>query len=137
MNIPRLLVTIVVAFVVMSAYNFVAHGVFLGSAYSETADAWRPMDEMMSRLWLQYLCFFMISVGFSTLWALAFPGKGVKCGAIFGFLVALMTMPGMMLNFVHYPTPDRFVIPWFVIGLLGPILMGVVVALVYKPKVTG
>jgi len=136
MNVKRLILSIIVLAIFISVYNFVFHGLILGNSYVETADSWRPMDEMMSRIWIQYLCFFVIAIGICWLWALAFPGKGIKTGALFGFVLALITAPGLMMNFVHMPTPDRFAVPWLIFGLLGPVLMGILVSLVYKPKAT-
>jgi hypothetical protein len=134
MNIPRLILSIVVLFVVSCLYNFVAHGVILGKSYAATEEVWKPMDEMMARMWLQYLCFFVFMIGFVILWALAFPGKGTKCGATYGAVVALMSVSGMMLNLVHMPVPDQFALPWLVIGTLECVILGVLVSLLYKPK---
>ena len=70
----------------------------------------------------------------SLLWARAFPGGDLKTGIIYGVFIALITAPGMMMNFVHMPTPDRFALPWAIIGVVGPILMGILLSFVYKPK---
>ncbi len=134
MNIPRLIISIVVLFVFISVFDFVAHGVILGSAYKETAESWRPEADMMARLPLQYACYLIIMIGFATVWALGFPDKGAKCGAIYGFLLGLVGTAGSILMFVFIAIPDRFMMPWIVSGMLGSILSGVLLALVYKPK---
>lgn len=134
MNKPRLIVSIIAVFLFISIFDFVAHGVILSGSYGETADAWRPEAEMMSRMWMQYLCYLIMAVGFATIWALAFPGKGAKCGMIYGFLIGLITSAGTLIMFVFTPIPDQFIGPWMLIGMLGSVLMGAVVALVYKPK---
>jgi hypothetical protein len=134
MNIPRLIAAVLAVTVFISIFDFIVHGLILGGAYGETKDSWRPEAEMMSRLWSQYLCYLMMSVGFVCIWALAFPGKGAKCGAIYGFLIGLISTASITIMFVFTPIPDRFMLPWFITGMLGSVLMGVVAALVYKPK---
>jgi len=134
MNIPRLILSIVVLTGFASVFDFVVHDKMLSSAYGETKEVWRPEAEMMSRMWLKSLCTIVTVIGFVIIWALAFPNKGVMCGAIYGFLVGLMTSAGMLTNFVFLPIPDRFICPWLISGMLGPILMGMLVALIYKPK---
>ncbi len=134
MNLKRLIVSIIVLTLFLSVFDFIVHAVLLGNAYGETAETWRSEAEMMSRMWLQYVCYLVTMIGFVVLWALAFPGKGVKCGAIYGFIVGLMTSAGMLLNFVFLPIPDRFILPWLASGMIGTILLGILVALIYRPR---
>ncbi|NNE90245.1 MAG: hypothetical protein HKN23_01225 [Verrucomicrobiales bacterium] len=115
-------------------FDFLYHGVILGSTYEEAKDAFRSEDEMMSRFWLQIVCYFLISIGFCTVWAMGFGSHGAKCGAIYGFFVGLIGTGGILINFVYVPIPDQFAVPWAIGGILSAILAGVVVALVYKPK---
>lgn len=134
MNIPRLILAIVVVYIANYAFDFLYHGVMLGESYKETADAWRSEEEMMKRIPLQLICYALISIGFCTVWAFGFGGKGVKCGAIYGFFLGVMGVGGMLINFVFFPMPDQFMIPWSIGGILVGVLSGVIVALVYKPK---
>lgn len=134
MNIPRLIISVIVLAVFFAIYNTVVHGVMLGHMYKETEEFWRPEDEIMSRWWIQFVSYVPIAIGFATIWALAFPNKGAKCGAIYGFLIGLISVGGLMINTVFTPTPDQVILPWIASGIIGPVLSGVVVALVYKPK---
>ncbi len=136
MNIGRLIITIVVAAVAMWVLDFVYHGLLLGEQYAATADAWRPEEEMMARFPFQVICYFVIAIGFSTVWAFGFApqGHGMKCGAIYGFFMGLFGTGGMMMSFVFSPIPDQFVAPWAISGVVMSILVGMLIALVYKPK---
>ncbi len=111
MNIKRLILTIIVLFGFVTVYDMIVHNVLLSSAYGETRETWRPEEDMMSRMWLKTLCSLVLVIGFATIWALAFPDKGIKCGAIYGFLVSLMIATGMLTNFVFLPIPERFILP--------------------------
>ncbi len=133
MNIPRLILSIVVVTVVIMAFDFLYHGMLLGNSYKETADSWRPEDEMMARMPFQFFSDFLISIGFCTVWAFGFGSKGVKCGAIYGFFLGLLASGVSLVNFVFLPIPDQFKIPWTVGSILSSVIIGMVVALVYKP----
>lgn len=134
MNIGRLILSILVVAVVIYVFDFLYHGMMFGESYSETAESWRSEEEMMKRIPLQMLCYFLISIGFCTVWAFGFGDKGVKCGAIYGLFLGVMAIGGMLINFVFVPIPDQFMIPWSVGGILSSVIAGIIVALVYRPK---
>ena len=134
MNIGRLILTIIVVSVVIYAFDFLYHGILLGSSYKETAEAWRPEEEMMKRIPLQIACYFLIAIGFCTIWAFGFPDKGVKCGIIYGFFLGIMGTGGMLINFVFVPIPDQFMLSWTIGAMISSILAGIITALLYKPK---
>ncbi len=136
MNIPRLILTIIVTAVVIYLFDFLYHGIMLGQSYKDTAEAWRTEEEMMKRIPLQAACYFLVAIGFCTIWAFGFGGKGIKCGAIFGFFLGLMGTGGMLINFVFVPIPDQFMIPWALGGILASVIAGVVTSAVYRPKKT-
>lgn len=53
MNTKRLLLSCVVAFVFMCAFDFVFHGILLKGTYAATANLWRSETEMMRHMgWL-------------------------------------------------------------------------------------
>ena len=134
MNTPRLVLAVLAVTAALYAFDFVFHGIFYGKAYEATSESWRSEEEMMARYPSQILSYFMISVGFCLVWALGFPREGVKCGAIYGFLIGFMSTGGVLLNFVFLPIPDQFKLPWTVGGILSGVVGGIVVALVYRPK---
>ncbi|MCG8601200.1 MAG: hypothetical protein MI807_13745 [Verrucomicrobiales bacterium] len=133
MNTSRLILSVVAVAAAFFLFDFIFHGMMLGQSYADTADAWRPEEEMAARFPFQILCYFVISVGFCIVWALGFPREGVRCGAIYGFLLGVMGTGGVLMNFVFLPIPDQFKLPWTIGGILSGVVGGIVVALVYKP----
>ena len=136
MNIARLIVSIIVVLVGMFAFDFIYHGMLLGDSYKETAEAWRPEAEMMERYKFKVIYDLLIAIGFCTLWAFGFAGKGIKCGVVYGFLFGLTGVGGMLMNFIFTPIPDQFMMPWAVGGMLASIISGILVSLAYKAKAT-
>ncbi len=134
MNIVRLLISIVAVAVVIFIFDMVFHGMILGKSYGETAGSWRPMEEMEARRPFQMLCYFIISSGFCTVWAMGFASRGIRSGAIYGFFAGLSSVGGMWINFVFLPIPDQFKLPWALGAILSAVLGGIVGSLVYKPK---
>lgn len=134
MNVARLIASVIAVAVVMYLFDFIYHGMILGNSYGETAESWRPEDEMMKRHPYQILCYFIIAIGFCTVWAFGFGERGIRCGAIYGFFLGLTGTGGIMMNFVFLPIPDQFQVPWAIGGVLSSIIAGITTALVYKPK---
>ena len=134
MNPVRLSVSILLVAIVLYVFDVIYHGLLLGSTYEATAESWRTEDEMLKRIPFQILCYFMISTGLCTTWALGFAGRGIKVGALFGGLLGLMGTGGMLMNFVFVPLPDQLRLPWAIGGILSGVIAGVIVSLVYRPK---
>ena len=89
--IKRVILAIVVTFVVWSALNFVLHNVILAKMYEDTAEFWRPMEEMKMPLmqlmpFVQMLCFTGIYAMLAEKKSLA---AGVKYGVLFGLAVGV------------------------------------------------
>ncbi|MDC0314677.1 hypothetical protein OAL92_02510, partial [bacterium] len=63
MNMPRLIISIIVLAVFFAVYDILVHQIMLGKLYVATGDSWRTEDEMMSRIWILYVCYIPISIG--------------------------------------------------------------------------
>jgi hypothetical protein len=134
MNIPRLLLAIVVAFVVIFASDYLIHHVWLRPDYEAIKSILRPETDMQSRIhWLivaQIIC----AITFVIIWA-----KGVVTGSIgngigFGFLMGLFQQIWALVNYVIIPIPGDLAVKWFFSGLVQAVLIGITTALVYRPR---
>ena len=133
MNIKRLLLAIVAAFVFIFATDFLIHGFWLNSAYEATASLWRTEAEMHQRfVWMllsQLLCAGSIAI----IWAMGFAGRDLGIGARVGFLIGLAQQVWPLAFYVVAPLPGHIASKWFLSGLLQAVIVGVIVAAIYKP----
>ena len=135
MNAKSLLLTIVVAFLVIFATDFLIHGVWLSSVYGATQSLWRPQAEMQGFMpWLS-AGQFLAAATFSVLWAVGFAQKAkLTCSLKYGISMGLFHQSNTLITYAVTPLPPEIAVKWFVAGVLQAALLGVVVFFVYKPK---
>lgn len=134
MNIPRLLLAIVIAFLVIFGTDYLIHGVWLMPDYDATKSLWRPEAEMNTHFPLMLLAQFLGAATFAIIWAKGFAGRCVGTGIIFGLLMGIFQQVWAMVNYVVIPMPGALATKWYFSGLAQAILLGIVVALIYKPR---
>ena len=134
MNIPRLLLAIVVAFVVIFATDFLIHGIWLKPDYDATKAIWRPEGEMHSYFQLMMLAQILCATAFMIIWAQGFAGHSVACGIQFGIVMGIFQQVWAIVDYVVLPMPGELAVKWYFSGLVQAALIGIVAALVYKPR---
>ena len=129
--VKRIILAIVAVFVALAVMDFLIHGLLLGSAYTATADMWRPMEEM--NMLFMYFVTLVFSTGFVLIYALLIGEKslmsGLKYGALFGLAV------GFSMGFGSYtfmPIPLSMAWSWFIGGWIRAIVAGAVVGVIVK-----
>ncbi len=133
MNIPRLLLAIVVGFIFVFACDFLIHAIWLEADYKATASLWRSDAEMQQRFaWMLFGQFLCASV-FAILWAMGFAGRSLGTGAVFGLILGVALQVWSIFLFVVAPLPGVIAAKWFFSGLVQAMILGVIVALIYKP----
>ena len=134
MNVKRFVIAGIAVFVAMLILDFIFHMGLLGSVYDETQEVWRSDAEMMKVMPIGYI--------FTLLWAFLFcyifirgrEGKGLIEGVRFGILMALFySLITSIWQWTIYPIPFKLVIYWFLIGLVQMVILGILVAVIYKP----
>jgi len=134
MNVKRFVIASIAVFVVLLILDFIFHAGLMTPVYEEIKEVTRPEAEMMRLMPIGYI--------FTLLWAFLFcyifirgrQGKGliegVRYGVIMTFFYSLVVAIGWWTMF---PIPFKLVIYWFLIGLVEMVILGIVVALIYKP----
>jgi hypothetical protein len=132
----RLWTTFIVVFVVYFFLGWLVNEVLLASAYqSLPPDMMRSNDVVMSNLWMIAVSQLFYTFFFTFIFSKGFENKGWMEGARFGFYVGLMvSIPAAYVAYATQPIPYSLALQWFIYGTLSNIIIGVVAALMYKPK---
>ena len=133
MNWQKFLITFVVVFVVFNILSFLVHVLWLSSDYQQLASVWRiDMDKYM---WVSFVtavfyCFFFVFI-----FARGQENKGIMEGIRYGLIIwAFYSIPVLYNQFMAYPISYSLVLKWLFGELVTVIILGVITALVYKPK---
>ena len=127
----------VVVFVVIGVFEFIVHGLLLGSTYQEESmrHLWRPQAEM--KLGLLYVVYAFIAYFFTLILSKGYEGKGVMEGVRYGFYVGmLMAVPMAYATYATMPISYSLALQWFIYGVIEYIIAGVAAALVLGKQAT-
>jgi ABC-type multidrug transport system permease subunit len=137
MNWKRLLIAFLLVFVGYLATNILIHTVILGNTYlkPEVLDSMRPEADMGKYFWVRIVTMLVFSFFFTYIFAKGYERKGLMEGVRYGLIITLFYFFVTCFDqFVTYPIPYFVVWYWIIAGLVQSVLMGIIAALVYKPK---
>ena len=123
-------VTIVV-FIAWTIMDFIIHSVLLHSIYHETADLWRPEEEM--NMPLMSLVTLVFTACFVSIYSYLIEPKSLASGIKYGSIFGLAT--GISMGFGSYgymPIPLSLAISWFVGAIIETTLAGAIVGLMIR-----
>lgn len=133
MNRKRYILASIVVFVVYEITNWIVHSLILSGVYQRLQSLWRP--DMMDKMWIMYVTAFIFSFLFVYIFTKGYEGKGVAEGFRYGLYIGLlMNIVGMFNQYAVYPVPLSLTIQWFIYGMIQFIIIGIVTALIYRPK---
>jgi hypothetical protein len=134
MNIPRLLLAILVGFLVVFGTDFLIHAVWLAPDYKATQSLWRPDAEMNTHFAWMLLAQFLCAATAIIIWAMGFAGRCLGTGVLFGLIMGMFQEVWAIIFYVVTPIPGDLAVKWYFSGLAQVILIGMVAALLYKPR---
>ncbi|MCX6625702.1 MAG: hypothetical protein NTY38_32495 [Acidobacteria bacterium] len=133
MNTKRFVIASLTVCVSAIVLDTIIHGVILRGAYEATKSVWRP--DMESKVWIFWLINLIVSFPFTYLFVKGYEGKGIMEGARFGAVMGVYAAVPMAYGmYTLLPVPYSMAAQWFAYGVIEIILLGMVAALVYKPK---
>jgi hypothetical protein len=135
MNAKRLIIAIIAGFVLIFATDFLIHSVWLMRDYEATKALWRPETEMTKYVGWMFFAQFLCAATFAFIWAAGFAGRSVGAGAAFGLVMGLFQQIWAIVNYVVIPMPGALAAKWFISGLGQAVLLGMLVAAIYRPVV--
>jgi hypothetical protein len=135
MNNKTFWIGLVAIFIVMQTIGFVVHQVWLDSTYQTLTDVFRDQAEMMGMMWMMMAGSVIYLFLFCYIFTRGYEGKGIAEGARYGLLMGIFTsIPTAVDQFVVYPLPGSLAVKWFVAGVVGLVIAGMVFAAIYKPS---
>jgi hypothetical protein len=134
MNMKRLLLALAAVFVITYASDFLVHGVWLRPDYLAAQSLWRPPTEMRTYGHWVTVAQLLSAVTFVLIWAKGFAGRNIVMGMVFGLLMGMSQHVWAIVNYVAMPVPGALAAKWFVAGVAEAVVLGIVTALIYRPK---
>lgn len=137
MNQKKFWVSFIVVFIVYEITNFVVHGLILGPTYMSEAvqPLFRPQEVLESTQWIRLLTSLVWSFFFTFIFVKGYENKGIMEGIKFGIYIGLFySFVWAYQTYWMYPLPYSLIFQWFIFGLIQCVILGVVAALIYKPK---
>jgi len=127
----RVFLAVVAVFICWAVVDFVIHGILLQAAYVNTANLWRPMEEM--RMGLMYVVTFLSCLVFVLIYALFFGKKGLGVGLAYGALFGFGA--GISMGYGTYsvqPIPYMMAFTWFLGSAVEGVLAGLIVGAIIR-----
>ena len=134
MNMKRLLLAIVVAFVIVFGTDFLIHGVWLTSEYEATKELWRSETDMNARFHWMLMAQLIGAAAFVIIWAKGFAGRDLGTAITFGLLMGLAQQVWAIIDHVVMPVPGLLAAKWVLAGIAQCVLLAIATALIYKPE---
>ena len=137
MNTKKFLIAFVVVFVLLEITNYLIHGVILSSTYAEEGvkQVFRSMEEMQSKMWIMWVADLVWSFFFVFIFVKGYQNKGIMEGIRYGVYIGIfVSFVFAYQSFAMLPLPYSLTFEWFITGLIQCIILGIVAAVIYKPK---
>jgi len=136
-NIKRVIAAAIAVTIVGFIYSWITCGWLFNWVYTlEPINVWKPMGDMTTWMtWMNIGGFILniILVGVFAYLYKGIPCKGIKKGLCFGLIVWLVgTLPGMFSTYMLMTVNTTFVIYWIFNSLVKYLLLGAVIAAIYK-----
>lgn len=130
----KFVVAWIVLFVGWMASSFVVHGALLGADYAKLANLFRSEADSQQYFPLMLLSHLLLAGAFAWIYAQGVQAKPwLAQGLRFGVAVALLTaIPTYTIYYVVQPMPAMLVIKQIVFVTVQTLILGVVVAYLYR-----
>jgi hypothetical protein len=129
----RIVLAVLAVFVAWSVMDIVIHGVILAASYKDTAQLWRPMEQMKMGLMRVvmvisasvFVCLYAFFVGEKTL------AKGIAFGVVFGVGAGISMGYG---TYAVMPITYKIAITWFLGTVAEATVAGLLVGAIVREK---
>jgi hypothetical protein len=135
MNLARVAIAALVAWVVYLGVSFVVHTMLLGDLYREHAGAMRPEADQNGILPVGFVFALVGFFAFAYTYAKGYEGsRGTQEGIRFGVLVGILICAFRVIwDHMIWPVSIQLTIAWMVEFIVEFALYGMIVGAIYKP----
>ena len=127
----RIILAVIAIIVAWAAMDYVIHGVILSSAYEQTAELWRPMEEM--KMGLMYLVMALVAISFVLIYARLISKKSLKKATLYGALFGIGYGVSMGYGSYSYmPITYGIAFTWFLGSFVEMTVAGLIVGAIIK-----
>lgn len=133
----KFFITFIAVFIVLFVCTYLIHDVLLASTYEseQVKNVMRSTEDITSRMWVMVIMQLVWAFFFTFFFAKGYENKGIWEGVRFGLYIGVFYYMVTSYNaFVVYQLPYSLTFQWFIYGLIQALILGVVAALLYKPK---
>jgi hypothetical protein len=121
-------------YVVGQGLGFLINGVILADTYKSLSSVWRPEAEMQAKMWIFFLTSLVAIFLFCFIFTKGYENKGIGEGVRYGALMGvLLSVPYAFDSYVVYPITGNLSVMWLVTGLAYWIVLGALLAAIYRP----
>jgi hypothetical protein len=133
MNIKRFFLAVLAVLAAIMVTNIIIHSFILMDTYTSLKQIWRP--DMMDLMWIMYITDAILSFLFVYIFVKGYENRGVLEGIRYGLIMGLLLDGlGAFGQFMVYPIPLSLAAQWFFYGMVRFVILGVIVALIYRPR---
>jgi hypothetical protein len=130
----KLLIAVIAAYVVLMGTNYLVHSVWLMPDYNAIPLSHRDIEGIMHRFWAMAVGQFFFAALFVYIYSRGVEHKlWLAQGIRYGILMTLFTVVPMSLSeYDTYVVPYMLAIKWMIAGGVQLVLLGMIVAAIYK-----
>ncbi len=139
MNTKKFFIAFVVVFVILEVTNYIVYVGILGPVFKNEIykNVFRPEEDMNSKMWIMWVMDLIWSYFFVYFFVKGYENKGwmegLRYGAYMGIFFMLITS---IQSYVIYPFEFGLTLQMFIYSFVQSLILGIVVSLIYKPKIT-
>lgn len=130
MSTKKLVLAMVFCYAVLIGTNYLIHSVWLMSDYAATSNTWRPMADMMHKMWVMFVGQAFFAALFCYIYSRGAETKPwLAQGIRFGILMTLFTViPYSLGEYTVYNVPHILAVKWMIAGCIQMIILGLIAA---------
>ena len=134
MNLKRLFLAFLAAFVFIFLFGFVWYGHLMQNIHNEVPALWRTEADFGSHFPILILGHAVTALFLASIYARFVSTGGAICGMALGIMIAFLLIGGNLITFAVQPLTTKILCGWMVGNLLEFAIAGAIVGAIYKPS---